>query len=68
MTKCIQHLADLLDLNEEQTVLIVSWIMSFLLQALVLYTMHNDKFDAKWFAICLVLNIMYNISYFKLFL
>ncbi len=68
MTKCIQDIADILDLSEEQTVLVVSWILSFLLQSIVLYTLHNEKFNTKWFFVCLVLNVLYNISYFKLFL
>ncbi len=55
------------DLSENQFRMVIIWFISFLVQSTVLYLMFPDKFDTKWFFMAMTLNIMYNISFFKLF-
>lgn len=55
------------DLSENQYRMVIIWFVSFMVQATVLYLMFPEKFNTKWFLMCMALNIMYNISFFKLF-
>lgn len=55
------------NLTENQYRMVLIWFVSFMVQATILYLMFPDKFDTKWFMMCVVLNVMYNISFFKLF-
>lgn len=68
MPSCIKTLSSLLDLTDEQCILIISITSSFLLQSIVLCYLNPNKFTLKWFITCLCFCVLYNISYFKLFL
>ena len=54
-------------LSDNQYRMVMIWVVSFIVQAAILYFIYPDKFNSKWFLIALVLNIFYNISFFKLF-
>lgn len=54
-------------LTENQYRMVLIWFVSFMVQATILYFIFPKKFDTKWFLMCMMLNVMYNISFFKLF-
>jgi hypothetical protein len=55
------------DLSEDQYMLVIIWVISFLTQVLALYLLHPKKFKIDLFIMGLVLTIFYSITYYKLF-
>lgn len=54
-------------LSDDMRIIILFWLAYFLLQVLILYILFQDRFQGKWFPVCIILYISYNIAFFKMF-
>ena len=67
MSNILINIKEYYELSENQSRMILIWVVAFLCQATILYLFYPDNFNTKWFLLALSLNIMYNISFYKLF-
>jgi hypothetical protein len=63
----IYKLKQTFELSDNQTNLIVIYLVSFLVSTMCMYYLTPDKFNWKWGIVCFILAFLYNIAYYKFF-
>jgi hypothetical protein len=56
-----------LDLSDNQYNLIIIYTICFIVQTLCLLYLNPYKFNMKWFLLCFIAAIFYNVTYYKFF-